>query len=221
MTGRRGAGDPGAGVWDLDRGLIEAACAAGRPQLAAYPHPNVAAVIGRGGDPWVETRPELLARDQVPLLRRRGGGCAVVLDPGNVVCSIVLPWPGLSGITRAFAVLSEAIASALAACGAPPVRQAGTSDLALGDRKLGGSCIWRTRNILYYTTTLLVDPDWDLIDRYLPHPPREPAYRAGRGHRDFLISLRSIGLQASSRTLAADLQTILTPVVAGLGGEET
>ena len=208
------AHDPVQGPWDLDADLIAAVVADGRGRVAVYPHPTVACVVGRGGDPWRETRPDLLAADRVPLLRRRGGGCAVVLDPGNLVCSVVLPWPGVGGITTAFERLSALVAGALAACGVPDVRKEGTSDLALGDRKLGGSCIWRTRGLLYYSTTLLVEPDWSLIDRYLPHPPREPAYRAGRPHRAFLTSLRESGLDVAPPVLATALSAILAPAAA-------
>ena len=205
--------DPVKGIWDLDRALIESVQHDPQPRLAVYPCLETTAVIGRGGDPWRETRPDLLAADGVPLLRRRGGGCAVVLDPGNIVCSLVLPWPGVGGITGAFDRLSTLLADALAAVGLPGVGQQGVSDLALGDRKLGGACIWRTRGLLYYSTTLLVDPRWELIDRYLPHPPREPAYRAGRLHRDFLTSLREAGLTTSPQDLAHDLAAALSPVL--------
>ena len=208
--------DPVQGSWDHDAELLEAVRRTGEARVAVYPHPGTAVVVGRGGDPWIETRPERAARDAVPLLRRRGGGCAVVLDPGNLVCSVVLPLPGVGAITRAFAALSASVARSLAELGLPGVRQEGVSDLVHGDRKLGGSCIWRTRGLLYYSTTLLVDPRLDLIERYLPHPPREPAYRRGRGHRDFLISVCELGLTPPADQLAADLAVILGPQVASL-----
>ncbi len=208
--------DPVQGSWDLDADLIEAAQLHEQSQCAVYPHPGIAAVVGRGGDPWIETRPDALADDGVPLLRRRGGGCAVVVDPGNLICSVVLAMPGVGGITQAFAALSGAMADALAALGVPDVHQEGVSDLAHGGRKLGGSCIWRTRGLLYYSTTLLVDPAWDAIDRYLPHPPREPEYRRGRTHRDFLISLCELGLTTPPDQLATDLSVILTRAVASM-----
>jgi lipoate-protein ligase A len=206
--------DPVQGRWDLDAELIAEVADDGRPRCAVYPHPDTAAVIGRGGDPWIETRPDRLEADGVPLLRRRGGGCAVVLDPGNLVCSIVLPLPGVGEITQAFARTSRLIISALAAVGIDGVVQEGTSDLAVGDRKLGGSCIWRTRGLVYYSTTLLVAPDWTLIDRYLPHPPREPEYRRGRVHGDFLVSCRQLGVGASPGELAIDLDRTLSSLVA-------
>ncbi len=202
--------DPVCGPWDLDGDLIERVIAGGRPEVAVYAHPGTAAVIGHGGDPWVETRPDMLAADGVPLRRRRGGGCAVVVDPGNLICSIVLPLPGIAGITRAFAAISGTMAEALSDAGLPGVTQEGTSDLAVGGRKLGGSCIWRTRGLLYYSTTVLVDPDLDLVDRYLPHPPREPAYRAGRRHGEFLTTCRREGLLAPTDDLAARLADGLT-----------
>jgi lipoate-protein ligase A len=206
--------DPVQGPWDLDAQLIAKVAAEGGPRCAVYPHPTIAAVIGRGGDPWRETRPERLQAEGVPLLRRRGGGCAVVLDPGNLVCSIVLPLPGVGEITRSFARISAAVITALARIGIPDVAQEGTSDLAVGGRKLGGSCIWRTRGLVYYSTTLLVAPEWPLIDRYLPHPPREPEYRRGRTHRDFLICTADLGHPASPAELAAELGRELAPAVA-------
>lgn len=150
----------------------------------------------------------------MPLLRRRGGGCAVVLDPGNLVCSLVLPLAGVGEITRAFAVISEVMIATLAAVGIADVRQEGVSDLVVGQQKLGGSCIWRTRGLVYYSTTLLVDPQIELIERYLPHPPREPEYRRGRVHRDFLTSLRALGHTTSADALAAVLAPALTAAVA-------
>ncbi len=128
----------------------------------------------------------------MPVLRRRGGGCAVVLDPGNAIVSLALPLPGVGGITSAFAAISAWLIDALARCGLPGARQEGTSDLAVGDRKVGGSCLWRTAGLVYYSTTLLVSPDLALTERYLPHPPREPAYRAGRAHREFMGALRDL-----------------------------
>jgi lipoate---protein ligase len=199
-----------------DDDLIAAVQASGQPLVAVYPHPGTAVVVGRGGDPAVETRPDVIAADGVPLLRRRGGGCAVVVDPGNLVVSLALPLAGVGAITAAFTAISARIAAALAEAGVPGVHQAGVSDLAQDDRKLGGACIWRTRGLLYYSTTLLVDPAWDLIDRYLPHPPREPEYRRGREHRQFLISLAELGHPSQAAYWAPLLEPLLTAGLADL-----
>jgi len=216
VTGRDPYAPPITGPYDHDEDLVAAARQARVPQVAVYRFPTTAVVIGYGGDPRVETRPEVIRADGIPLLRRRGGGCAVVLDRGNLVVSLATPAAGIGGITTAFAVISRWLAAGLAACSIPGVRQAGTSDLAVGDRKLGGSCLWRTRGLLYYSTTLLVSPDLERIDRYLPHPPREPEYRAGRSHRDFLTSLSAMGYRGTADDLAAALTGVLVASAASL-----
>jgi lipoate-protein ligase A len=152
----------------------------------------LAVVLGRGGRPEVELRLERIRRDNVPVLQRPGGGCAVLLDPGNILFAAALPLPGIAGIHRAFARISLWLIDRLAQAGVPSVRPAGVSDLALGDRKIGGACMYRTRGLLYYATTLLVNPDLALVERYLRHPPREPEYRQGRPHRLFMGRLADL-----------------------------
>jgi lipoate-protein ligase A len=179
--------------WDRDDPLLAAVQADGRSRFDAYRCSRVEVVLGRGGRPEIELNLDHVCRDAVPVLRRSGGGCAVVLDPGNIVVSVAQALPGVSGITAAFQRISDWLVSALARTGAPGVRQRGVSDLALGDRKVGGSCICRTRGLLYYSSTLLVAPDLELVERYLQHPPREPEYRRGRRHRDFMGALHAAG----------------------------
>ena len=43
-----------------------------------------------------------------------------------------------------------------------------------------------------YQASILVDLDEDKILRYLKHPSKEPDYRQGRSHKDFLISLAKL-----------------------------
>jgi lipoate-protein ligase A len=156
------------------------------PRARAYIHPETAVVLGRGSDPARELHIDACLADRVPIYRRRGGGCAVVLDPGNLVVSVALPLPGLGGIRAAYDRMTEWLIETLARCGAAGVRREGASDLARADRKLGGACIYRRRDLLLYSTTLLVAPDIDKVERYLQHPPREPQYRRGRTHREFM-----------------------------------
>jgi lipoate-protein ligase A len=176
-------------VFDWDDALIEATLSDGLPRVRVYRPDHVAVVLGRGSRTEIEVNADAIEEDGVPLLKRRGGGCSVVLDTGNVIVSTTLPLSGFGGIPRAFSRISEWVIAALNRAGVKDVRHAGISDLALGDRKIGGACIYRTRDLLYYSTTLLFDPSLDLIERYVKHPPREPEYRAGRAHRAFLGSL--------------------------------
>ena len=82
------------------------------------------------------------------------------------------------------------------------------SDLVLGQRKIGGACIYRSGALVHYSTTLLVEPQVELMERYLLHPPREPEYRQGRSHAEFVTNLPAPrGVEALRR----DLQEVLRP----------
>jgi len=73
-------------------------------------------------------------------------------------------------------------------------RPEGTSDVAVGDRKISGNAQARRWGAVLVHGTLLVDFNHDLADAVLRHPPREPSYRRGRSHRDFLVTLRALGV---------------------------
>ncbi len=159
------------------------------PRVQIYRYPDIAVVLGHGSKVDVELDVAAVTADKIPVLRRRGGGYSVVLDPGNLVVSVVMTLSGLGGITGAYESISNWLIAGLARSGVAGVNMRGASDLAIGDRKIGGACMYRSRDLLYYTTTLLYAPDLDLVERYLRHPPREPDYRARRHHRDFMGSL--------------------------------
>jgi len=195
--------------YDLDDDMLTRTRDDNQPRVRVYSPPGVAVVIGRGGHQELELNRANIAADGVTLYRRPGGGCSVVLDPGNLIVSVALPLGGLGGIKTAFASISDWLITALTACDVPGVKQRGISDLAIGDRKIGGSCIYRTRGLVYYSTTLLLSPDLDLVDRYLLYPPREPDYREGRPHRQFMGSLSAMNLPPGNADLAYRLNIIL------------
>jgi len=175
--------------YDRDTPLLDQVRRENQAAVRVYPYDQIAVIIGRGGHQDLELRTDNIAADNIPLYKRPGGGCSVVLDPGNIIVSLALPLPGIGNIKSSFAAISRWLIDCLAECGVPGVTQQGVSDLVLDDRKIGGSCIYRTRGLLYYSTTLLWQPDHALVDRYLQHPPREPGYRRGRSHAQFMGQL--------------------------------
>ncbi len=177
------------GAYTHDDDLIAATGSDGETRVRVYRLPETLVVLGRGSDPAAELHVDNCLADRVPVLRRRGGGCAVVVDPGNVIVSVTLHLPGLAGHRLAQEGIAAWLIGGLGRIGLGNVRMAGTSDLAIGDRKISGSCVYRTRGLLFYSATLLVDPDPQAVARYLRHPPREPDYRAGRSHEAFLGSM--------------------------------
>jgi lipoate-protein ligase A len=174
-----------------DDDLIEAARCDGQTRVRVYRLTDTVVVLGSGSRPEVELRLDACEADDVPILRRRGGGCSVVLDPGNVIVSVVATGQPFGRHRQQFDTLTAWLIGGLARSGMPGVRQAGTCDLVLGDKKVGGACLHRARDVLYYSVSLLVEPDIEKVNRYLKHPPREPEYRQGRSHCDFMGSLAS------------------------------
>jgi lipoate-protein ligase A len=193
-------------AYTVDDPLIDATRADGTPRMRIT-RPNAPAVVlGRGSKPERELLTDACALDGVPVLRRRGGGCAVVLDAGNVIVSAVLPVEGIGDNRRHFATISDWLIGGLTRLGIDGVRQDGISDLVLAQRKVGGSCIYRTKGLLYYSASLLAEPRLELMERYLAHPPREPDYRGGRSHRDFVGRMADVTPRASASTLEQGLR---------------
>ncbi|MGH9159667.1 MAG: lipoate--protein ligase family protein [Vicinamibacteraceae bacterium] len=150
-------------------------------------HPTV--VIGRGGRVTDEVLEEACASDGVSILRRCSGGGAVVLGPGSLNYALVLSLVQrreLADLRRSYHVILERLAGALAVRG---LRPCGTSDLALNGRKVSGNAQRRGRRALLHHGTLLYAYDPRLSERYLRTPVRQPRYRRGRSHVDFLTNL--------------------------------
>ena len=65
----------------------------------------------------------------------------------------------------------------------------GTSDLTYRGRKFSGNALRSKKNWMIYHGTMICDFDIELIANCLGNPIRQPEYREGRSHRDFLIQL--------------------------------
>jgi len=195
--------------YTYDDALIETARNAHQPQFAVYRFPEQAVVLGRGSQPELELHGARCQHDQIPIRRRQGGGCAVVLDSGNVIVSLTLPVTGLGDNPRYFAAITAWLIDALATIGFPGISTDGVSDLVLGNRKIAGACIWRSKDLLYYSASVLVAAELPLIDRYLRHPPREPLYRAKRPHAEFITNLASRFPSCSPKSVTERLQHTL------------
>ncbi|MBI5442657.1 MAG: lipoate--protein ligase family protein [Deltaproteobacteria bacterium] len=189
---------------------------AGAPfSLRTWEPDRTAIVLGRSNAVEREVREDACLADGVPILRRLGGGGAVVLAPGCLVVSVaklVERELDASYLGRTVELLAECLAEAV---GVPAV-QRGTGDLCLGDRKFLGSSLFRRRRLLFYQASLLVSADLSLLDLYLAHPSREPEYRRGRSHRDFVVNLSQTRPELSCGSLAEALRPELARRLPGL-----
>ncbi len=196
---------PGEEVFDA------VARAAAGPVVRVYRPTAPAVVLGAGGKPEVELDLPGVRAAAVPVLRRAGGGCAVVIDPGDVIVAAAYRAPGFTGSRRHFERLSRWLLAALGRIGVAGAYVESASDLVLGDRKFAGASIHRARGMLHYGACLLVSPDLDLMDQCLRHPPREPAYRRGRSHHEFVRGLAVHPGGWTASRLETELRRVLEP----------
>lgn len=165
-------------------------------------------VLGSGNDQELEVNSAACAAAKVLVLRRYGGGGTVVLYPGCVVVSVGCWVKDVYQNSFYFDVLNQAVITALAVSQPKFSRlhQAGISDIVCDGKKIAGTSMFRSRNYLLYQASLLVDLDLALVESLLKHPTKEPDYRKGRSHSDFLTSLKAVsGGHATSQSVAQGL----------------
>ena len=161
---------------------------------------SIAVVIGYSQRPAREVHLDRCRKDGVPVLRRRGGGGAVVLMPGVLCYTIAFASRQSDSPYYFFQKINGFIADQLEnSFGIFGILSAGISDLAIGDKKILGCSMHKSRHHYLYQGSLLVHPEIDLIEHLLRHPSKEPDYRRGRDHPSFVTSLRQLGY-----TLSAD-----------------
>jgi lipoate-protein ligase A len=162
--------------------------------------PPPAVVIGFSEHPERVVDTAACARLGVDVLKRCTGGGTVLQTGGVLNYSLVVPAPDHLNLKAGFRQGADLVCAMLAAFGIAGAPQ-GTSDVAVGDRKISGNAQARRWKALLVHGTLLVDFDFDLAETVLFYPPREPEYRRGRSHRDFLVTLRELGIQADQSVI--------------------
>jgi lipoate-protein ligase A len=191
--------------------LLEEYARRGEPVLRLYEPQTVMVVMGAGRKAAEDVLEEQAGADGVPLLRRRGGGGTVVLSPGQAVLALVTQVSSPFRNREYFRVINGWVREALADLGVEPARveDRGISDLAIGERKILGTSLYRRRLLLFYQGSLLVSNDLSLFDRYLRHPSRVPDYRGGRSHRDFCTTLTAEGCALSVPRVLGSLERVV------------
>jgi len=131
------------------------------------------------------------------LCRRASGGGTVLHGPGNLNYSFFLnldEYPGLYDVHNSYRFFIGLIQKALIAQEIQ-TEMKGFSDLVIngadgGKRKISGNSQFRKYGVLVHHGTLIMRKNLiESINAYLAHPPKEPDYRNGRPHGEFLGSL--------------------------------
>jgi len=202
----------------LDEALLqEADAGAGGPVLRFWESSVYFVVLGISNQAALETDLDACAQAGVPVLRRGSGGGAVLQGPGCLNYALVLPVAEdgpLSGIHSTNDWIIGRHAEALTPLAPGPVHMVGTSDLAIDGLKFSGNAQRRKRRWILFHGTFLLDFDLPLIARLLRMPSREPDYRAGRGHEDFIRNFpasREAVKQALCLTWGAEVRREIVP----------
>ena len=157
-------------------------------------------VMGSSEQPNEVVDQAACARLGMDVLKRSTGGGCVLQTSGVLNYALVTPAPSGLDLKGTFRLGTDLICTILDAFGVMGTPE-GISDVSVGGRKISGNAQARRWKSLLVHGTLLVDFDYDLAEVVLRHPAREPAYRRGRSHRDFLVTLRSLGVNADRRAI--------------------
>ena len=177
----------------MDEALLEEAELAGHAAgtLRFWESPRHAVVLGRSSVSADEVDLAFCEQQGMAVMRRCSGGASVVVGPGCLMYSVVLPIearPELARIDNAHCFVLQTMLRGIHTL-VPDATCAGTSDLASDSKKFSGNSLRVKRTHLLYHGTLLYDFPLELIQQCLRTAPRQPEYRSGRDHLDFVRNL--------------------------------
>ncbi|MDP4183698.1 MAG: hypothetical protein Q8862_00875 [Bacteroidota bacterium] len=162
-------------------------------------------ILGQSNDVEKSLDEEEVITDCVPVYKRPSGGDAVILTPKTLVIAKVVKQDLLKNPQAYFETFNSKVISALNSLGVKNIETKGISDIAIGDKKIFGSSIYRSGNILFYHAVLNVNETTEKMERYLKYPQREPDYRHKRTHRDFVTSLFAQGYHIDMKLLKEEI----------------
>jgi lipoate-protein ligase A len=196
----------------LDEALLEAAEAGELADdvLRLWESPAPIVVVGRSSKVADEVDLAACREAGVPIFRRASGGAAIVAGPGCLMYGVVLRYACREHL-RLLDEVHRHVLGLVRAAIEPLVGEIvhiGTSDLSIGGRKFSGNSVRCKRDHLLYHGTLLYNFELSLIGRLLRMPPRQPEYRSGRSHDEFVMNL------AISRAL------LQTSIAIGFGADQ-
>lgn len=150
-------------------------------------------VLGYGNQMGREVNIAACRESGIPILRRVSGGGTVLQGPGCLNYSLVLKIesaPELAGIGEANAWIMNRQRAVLETLLNQPVSIQGTTDLTVGNLKCSGNAQRRLKTHLLFHGTFLLNMDLKRVESALSMPSRQPDYRQGRPHGQFLTNIK-------------------------------
>ena len=166
-------------------------------------------VLGQSNHPESSLISENVIQDQIPVYKRPSGGETVILTNNMLVVSVAFRVKSLQNPKIYFEKINHAIIQALESQGVQGLYQRGISDISIHQKKILGSSIYRTTEKMFYHAVLNISESIDTISKYIAHPSKEPDYRQGRSHKEFVTSLSEAGYNLSYDILEQSIKNSL------------
>ena len=162
-------------------------------------------VLGASNNPAEALNMDMVEKDQITVLKRPSGGQTVILTPNNIIIAAVYFDKKTMQPKDVFQQINKLIISTIEHTGIRDLSLMGISDIAISGKKILGSAIYRSKDALLYHAVLNLGEPSVTFERYLKHPSKEPDYRQGRSHAEFVTSLKEKGYTRSYHHLANEL----------------
>lgn len=174
-------------------------------------------VLGRSNQVTTEVNLDQCQTHGIQILRRRGGGGTVYLSEKSLVVSLGIWVKDYYDNSRYFQMINASLIQALVAVvpsfKLEQFKQQGISDITLFHKKVVGTSLFRSRNYLLYQASLLLFDCAEEMGLFLKHPSREPDYRGGRDHKDFVSCLSAHSDGFCFEGIEAKLQSALVAIL--------
>lgn len=177
----------------LDEALLDACEEQDGGEMLRFWEPkDYSVVVGFSNQVAVEANETECQREKVGIYRRCSGGGTVLQGPGCLNYSLILKIDGndaLQNISSTNCHIMGRHKEVLTGLLGKDVRVRGHTDLALDGLKFSGNAQRRKRRALIFHGTFLLEFDLAMVEKFLPMPSRQPDYREGRSHGEFLMNL--------------------------------
>lgn len=149
-------------------------------------------VLGFANKVAAEVNRESCERRKIPIFRRFSGGGAVLQGPGCLNYALVVKNEQIRSfrnIAESFNTVLKAHQNLFTRLLTEPVQIEGISDLTVGGKKFSGNSQHRKLRYTLFHGTVLLNLDLSVIEATLRMPSKQPGYRQGRTHSQFLRNL--------------------------------
>jgi lipoate-protein ligase A len=167
-------------------------------------------VLGNSQTPETELHLDNVRADGIPVYQRKGGGGAVLLTEGCVCLALRFRKRSDWGIHDYFKEGNRLVSRVVRDAFGIDTALRGSSDLAVSEKKISGASMYMPRHCALYLASILVNVRMSDWDRHLRHPSREPDYRGGRTHGEFVVNLAELNPEVTAEQLRKAVETEVT-----------